>query len=1279
MKCRFDYGPVASGCLPAAERRVPCRPSAHGVALVITLVLLSIITFMAIAFLVLSQGERGAVTTSTDQAVARLGAEAGLEMAKSRLLAPMRAFNTPFSYGLAVSTNFINQQGFIQGSDWLTNVSYTYPNGNPVGGTEALRNLNNLQYDPRPPVYIQTLSNQVFVPEFRYYLDLNRNGRYDTNGFLPVMNPFGGYYDTNGLLMSQMVNGNTLSNFFVGDPEWVGGLEFPDRRHSGTNRFLYRYAYLVVPSGQTLDINAIHNFAKQPSANMARTVGDGFLRNQGVGPWEINLAAFLVDLNTNIWATNVAPYVYNWRAAGLEYQQPNRGVAFDDALFLLRYRYYDPYLNSIGQLASVANLFGNIGRNAFDRDMIDGYSAGPVLIGPWPGNDNDIGRTISRPWSGAENPGRLFTTQDFFDRARLAANVALAANEETFSDRLARAGRGTSSYDRYTFYRLLSQLGTDSEPEVGGKMNLNYDNLNIFGNQEVPSVTNFNPWIPVVFFTNAANRLLASAGYAFDVNNIQIYPTNNYTPNVHRLMQLAANLLDGTTNTPPNVYPKIPHVFRPFFERRGQEIYVRGYEEVVYANAITDPNSAPPIRDLNDDLDRQNVGNIDMVYGVPLIVGAKKGLPNFNEFSMQTHISAARLLEFRRPSLGAEVNETNQMYVIGISNVFGMEAWNSYSNAFPRAMELIAVADMTAVLTNEMNMVLQSNRVSAAKRIPINPAQWKGWTNYNEVQQSFAIPFHPSTNTFAFLRNSTYHQSSRTLIPQTHIFERQSGFATPRWWLKLNTRVRFILVDRSYNRILDYVSLNYNEETIDLMAKLAEEADCNTVSPTTYSNPGSQWCTNRPGGNNLAFNIPTYGILNQVGLGLNGSEDMRSFTLAPGVGRDAESAVDGFRYNLKGYSPKYPKNIGKAFYRSNIFYAPFAAHRPIYVHTSWQANDPLVHYTIGDLRDLQTTNNVQFIAQPLDNIGRVNTRYQPWGGGVGGSSTPTIGAREMGAKDPLVTRSDDWEFPTNKFPNIGWIGRVHRGTPWQTVYLKSDEVPVDRWLKWTGNPNLVQSAGQFDTNQFAYGAITNDAYFSHPMHDRKIVDLFTTAISDTASRGRLSINQTNLAAWSAVFSGVNVLPDGSTNMVISPAGPYDPTSPTPVAAMVQAINEVRRTKFNGSFKHLGDLAAVPELTVRSPFLSGNTNLMNDAVYERIPQQVLGLLHCDERPRFVVYSYGQTLKPAPNSVVTAGGPYFGMVTNYQVTAESAIRAVVRVENPTSNPRIVVESFNPLPPE
>jgi len=69
---------------------------------------------------------------------------------------------------------------------------------------------------------------------------------------------------------------------------------------------------------------------------------------------------------------------------------------------------------------------------------------------------------------------------------------------------------------------------------------------------------------------------------------------------------------------------------------------------------------------------------------------------------------------------------------------------------------------------------------------------------------------------------------------------------------------------------------------------------------------------------------------------------------------------------------------------------------------------------------------------------------------------------------------------------------------------------------------------------------------------------------------------------------------------------------------------------------------------------------------------------------VIYCYGQTLKPAPNGLVSSG-QYFGMCTNYQVTAESASRAVIEVQNtptpanPTATPHVVVEQYNPLPPD
>jgi hypothetical protein len=87
------------------------------------------------------------------------------------------------------------------------------------------------------------------------------------------------------------------------------------------------------------------------------------------------------------------------------------------------------------------------------------------------------------------------------------------------------------------------------------------------------------------------------------------------------------------------------------------------------------------------------------------------------------------------------------------------------------------------------------------------------------------------------------------------------------------------------------------------------------------------------------------------------------------------------------------------------------------------------------------------------------------------------------------------------------------------------------------------------------------------------------------------------------------------------------------------------------------------------------------VVERIPQQVLGLLHGPEQtPRYVIYSYGQALKPAgPRSFYMGSGPYFGLCTNYQITAEVATRAVVHVDGAPSKPRTVIENFNVLPPD
>jgi hypothetical protein len=96
-------------------------------------------------------------------------------------------------------------------------------------------------------------------------------------------------------------------------------------------------------------------------------------------------------------------------------------------------------------------------------------------------------------------------------------------------------------------------------------------------------------------------------------------------------------------------------------------------------------------------------------------------------------------------------------------------------------------------------------------------------------------------------------------------------------------------------------------------------------------------------------------------------------------GQDREAAIDFFRTQF-GLSAL--NNPGSTFFRSNTFYAPFIPVRNIYLFTSFEANDPLVHYTIGDLLDSERTNRVAFTTNfsTIANLGRINDRYEPWGG-----------------------------------------------------------------------------------------------------------------------------------------------------------------------------------------------------------------------------------------------------------------------------------------------------------
>ena len=408
------------------------RPSQRGVALVITLIMLSVITVVAIAFLALSRRERSNVAQMANLTDAEFSAHAGAERAKGEILSQMLSTNNMLGPGLKVSENYINASGFRPGISDVTNVNFDFYKPNtPVDKLDDfIQGVANLYYDPRVPVFFNAKDASIYpgnppqvetvrvrvgrnpspdnTPRYitnnwRFFLDLNRNNFFDQSGTeLPV------YDDKDDGVIGD--NGSGLKASQVGDPQWIGILERPNFVHSKTNRFIGRYAYIICPAGRTLDINYIHNHAK-PTPDLKE---NGFMRNQGFGSWEINLAAFLAELSTNAWNTLSDPYFYT--------PDPNdlsRGASFVDARELLRWRYDGSHLN----LKPATNTLSKLG-NSFTTDLIDNYANGPLdFSGKGLALADEANDDPRQPWPGSDSLNHFSTIHDFFGDPKFASST----------------------------------------------------------------------------------------------------------------------------------------------------------------------------------------------------------------------------------------------------------------------------------------------------------------------------------------------------------------------------------------------------------------------------------------------------------------------------------------------------------------------------------------------------------------------------------------------------------------------------------------------------------------------------------------------------------------------------------------------------------------------------------------------------------------------------------------------------------------------------------------
>ncbi len=311
--------------------------------------------------------------------------------------------------------------------------------------------------------------------------------------------------------------------------------------------------------------------------------------------------------------------------------------------------------------------------------------------------------------------------------------------------------------------------------------------------------------------------------------------------------------------------------------------------------------------------------------------------------------------------------------------------------------------------------------------------------------------------------------------------------------------------------------------------------------------------------------------------------------------------------------------------------APYTPTRTVVQYISWQANDPLVHYVASDLNYSGNeegilftgiTNSDRMEIPILPDLGNVNDRYQPWGMNSQMAELPNVdsNAFNLAFKDPLVWKPDDWNFPNGNGLPLATLGQVHRGTPWQTVYLKASNllkefikngvntnyIGTNTWAQWTGDTQLT------------YGQYI-DAALSAPANDWRLVGVLVALLSTNDPTQLMSVNDRNTADWLNVLGSITVQTNSTRFpywFIVPQFESYVLSSNSPQALIIaNAIAQSKTIQPNQTFNSPGDILATPQLTVNSPWLNTSTvgqveYGISDEAYEAIPAQLLLLLRPD---------------------------------------------------------------------
>lgn len=374
-----------------------------------------------------------------------------------------------------------------------------------------------------------------------------------------------------------------------------------------------------------------------------------------------------------------------------------------------------------------------------------------------------------------------------------------------------------------------------------------------------------------MFFTNVAGRLLRSQ-LDQSITHISVYPSNEYSLASHRLLQVAANLAESSRSSFGYAETGFPFVFRPLFFNDGTNVWICGYTNESSADAIW--------------------GWFDqMPDGIPLVVGAKKGLPNLNEFVLQTAFDFTRKLEVGRPTLFALPDQTNQLLLLSISNVFGLETWNSYSTPFTNDFQVLVTNTLSLTLSNAVDGYVTNPppyRVGAAVSVLASTNGNWHWHSTSPSTGGYAGGFMvPLYTNIALLPRSRFTPGGLDL--HTNSFAPRTGtFPAPDWQLSISNRLTYVM--SSGGAILDAVALSFHTN-FNVTAMLLTQ---DTVSPTVIA---SLWDTNRAGD---AANpaTPTEGILRQIAVSMGNptlsASDWASFNGSPVSAQDKDNAIQYF-------------------------------------------------------------------------------------------------------------------------------------------------------------------------------------------------------------------------------------------------------------------------------------------------------------------------------------------------------------------------------------------------